>query len=406
MAYPPRWTCQVVLWLHIIFKIMGLSPISFYDSDPKTKRTIFFERSKIGIFYNVFLSIMLVALSFITFPRLYNWIYVNRSSVTFTIEMVQAVYGVSMVTSILLCYVFKCSMQKRIYNYLVYAEEQFRYSQEPISIYSTFLNLLIIYIIQTIICISAVVTEELAFHNGPLGWALDFLPIAFAANVLFQYLSVISLMTVNFTRANEAFESVCRSSITDSKSLNRCRWVFDECSMLQSLRYLRNIYDDLCAVTDEISQFYSFPTLIIVPFIFYSLLYNWYYLLQPLLDDDIDFELFNFVNTVTLIVYLVYNCGLLTAKITIILQEIERTGAIVQSMLKNAIDQETKAELKQFSLQLLHRQIKFSASDYFNLNNSLFQSIISAVVTYLVILIQFQMGSKSSHDCKCNCTIA
>ncbi|XP_076379646.1 putative gustatory receptor 28b [Megalopta genalis] len=410
MAYPSRWTYRAILWCHIIFKIMGLSPISIHYEDSKTKRTLFFGRSKTGIFYNVFLTISLVALSFITLPRLYHRSYLNQSSLTCVVEMVQAAYGVLMVTTILLCYVFKWSIQKRICNYLVHAEGQFRFFREPISIYPTLRKLLIIYIVQTIVCISAVVTEEISFHNGPLGWALDFLPTAFAANILFQYFSVISLMTVNFVRANEAFESVCRSSIVDSKSLNRCRRVFVNCSMLQYLRHLRNIYDGLCEVTDEISQFYSFPTLIIVPFIFYSLIFNLYYLLQPLFDSDMDFELSNFINTATLIVYLMYDPGLLTAKITIILKEVglhfcaRNVGECFcwQGKFRLAFGK----TLKQFSLQLLHRQIKFSANDYFNLDNSLFQSIISTVMAYLVILIQLETGYKSSHDCQCNCTIA
>ncbi|XP_078049559.1 uncharacterized protein LOC144476462 [Augochlora pura] len=405
MAYPPRWTYRAVLWFHVIFKIMGLLPISLHYNDLNTKCTISFGRSKFGIFYNAFLSILLVASSFITLRQLYYETYFYESTLTYTIEMVQSAYGILIIITILLCYIYKWSSLKRICNKLMQIEVQFRFCREPISIYRTFWVLLIIYIGQTIMCFGVVVTEELAFHDGPLGWIASVLPTAFVANILFQYFSVISLMALNFIRANEALQSLCGNTSTDSKSLNRCRRASINCSMRQSLRYLRNIYDNLCEVSEEISQFYSFPTLLVVPFVFFSLVFNLYYLLLLLFDDNTHFELFSFINGVVFIVYLAYPLGILTGKVTNILDEIERTGIIVYSLLNNAIDGETKAELKQFSLQLLHRQIKFTASDYFNLDNSLFQSVVSSVITYLVILIQFQVANKSSLICECNCTM-
>ncbi|XP_033341490.2 putative gustatory receptor 28a isoform X1 [Megalopta genalis] len=424
MAYPPRWIYRAVLWFHIIFKIMGLSPVSLRDKDPKTSSAIFFGRSNFGIFYNALLSISLVASSFVTLPRLHDEAYGSESTVTYTIEMVQSTYGTLMISTILLCYIYKWSSLRSICNSLMHLEEQFRFSREPISIYRTFWILLMVYVGQTIMCVGVVVTEELAFHDGPLGWVVSVLPTAFVANILFQYFSVISLMTMNFIRVNEALQSLHRSTSIDSKSLNRRRRASVNCSMPQSLRHLRNIYDNLCEASEEISQFYSFPTLLVVPFVFCSLVFNLYYLLLLLFDDDTYFELFSFINGVFFIVYLTYPLGILTGKITDILDKIERTGIIVYSLLNNAIDEETLAEVKshrhrqlpskrvlrffqlrQFALQLLHRQIKFTTSDYFNLDNALFQSVVSSVITYLVILIQFQVANKSSIACQCNCTM-
>nr|XP_033333261.1 putative gustatory receptor 28b isoform X1 [Megalopta genalis]XP_033333262.1 putative gustatory receptor 28b isoform X1 [Megalopta genalis] len=406
MAHPLGWTYRAILWCHIIFKIIGLAPISLHDRSLKNTRTISFGRSKSGIFYNAFLSILLIASSFITLPRLYNTPYANKSIIMAIIEMGQATLGNVIIITILLCYVFRWYILKKISNYLVQIGGRMQiFSREPINMYRAIWNLSAIYIVQTIMCVGLVVTEELAFFNGPLGWAMDILPSAFAINTLFQYFLVISLMNINFTRVNEALQGICRSSSTDLKSLNRCRRVFVNCSVIQSLRYLRNIYDDLCEVADEVSRFYSFPTLLVVIFIFYSLLFNAYYILQPLSGDDMDFELFSVINGALFIVYFIYPLSLLTAKVTEILNEIERTGVIVHSLLQNTIDRKTKAELKQFSLQLLHRQIKFTASDYCNLDNTLFQSVVSSVITYLVILIQFQMQNKSSYDCQCDCSV-
>ncbi|XP_076658616.1 putative gustatory receptor 28b [Halictus rubicundus] len=362
---------------HLTFKIVGFSTISLHDSNPKKNQPVSFAKSKFGIFYNVLLSCATAGYSLISLPELASQSYVNKSPATLTIEMVQSTYAVLMMCTILLYYAFRWSTLNRICNYLVQIEGEFSFSRERISLQRTFGVLLAVHTIQTVMFVIVLVSEEVAFHNGPTGWSLDAVPTAFAANIFFQYFSVISLMTVNFARANRAFENLCRSSHPEdcSKSLNRCRRVFVNCSIIQSLRRLRSIYDDLCYVCTEISQFYSFPMLVAVPYTIYSLLFNTYYLLQPLFDNDMYFDPFTFLNTVALIVYLVYPLGVLTSKVTDILDEIGKTGVIVHSLLKNAIDREAKSELKEFSLQLLHRQIKFTASQYFDLDNSLFQSV-------------------------------
>ncbi|KYM88347.1 Putative gustatory receptor 28b [Atta colombica] len=80
-----------------------------------------------------------------------------------------------------------------------------------------------------------------------------------------------------------------------------------------------------------------------------------------------------------------------------IIINMKKTGNIVHNLLNCTIGKETKAELK-FSLQLLHRKIQFTANGYFTLDNTFLYSLIGTVITYLVILVQFQMGSSRSSD--------
>ncbi|XP_071862250.1 putative gustatory receptor 28b, partial [Bombus fervidus] len=77
---------------------------------------------------------------------------------------------------------------------------------------------------------------------------------------------------------------------------------------------------------------------------------------------------------------------------------------LLHTLLNCTIVRQTKVELEQFSLQLLHRKIKFTANQYFTLDNTLFQSILSTVTTYIIILIQFQVGTSVPDAYPCNCT--
>ncbi|XP_070144776.1 putative gustatory receptor 2a isoform X2 [Drosophila kikkawai] len=53
------------------------------------------------------------------------------------------------------------------------------------------------------------------------------------------------------------------------------------------------------------------------------------------------------------------------------------------------------ALITQFSLQLLHQRLHFSAAGFFNVDCTLLYTIVGATTTYLIILIQFHMSESS-----------
>ncbi|XP_023174419.2 putative gustatory receptor 2a isoform X2 [Drosophila hydei] len=56
---------------------------------------------------------------------------------------------------------------------------------------------------------------------------------------------------------------------------------------------------------------------------------------------------------------------------------------------------EHNALITQFSLQLLHQRLHFSAAGFFDVNCTLLYTIVGATTTYLIILIQFHMSESS-----------
>lgn len=53
------------------------------------------------------------------------------------------------------------------------------------------------------------------------------------------------------------------------------------------------------------------------------------------------------------------------------------------------------ALVREFSLQIIHEPISISANGFFTINFTLLGSMAAATVTYLVILIQFQLSEKN-----------
>lgn len=52
--------------------------------------------------------------------------------------------------------------------------------------------------------------------------------------------------------------------------------------------------------------------------------------------------------------------------------------------------------MEQFSLQLLHQRLQFTAFGFFNLDFTLLYTIVAAITTYLVILIQFYISEQKN----------
>lgn len=49
-------------------------------------------------------------------------------------------------------------------------------------------------------------------------------------------------------------------------------------------------------------------------------------------------------------------------------------------------------QIQQFSLQMIHQRIYFSANGFFDIDFTLLFTIVGACTTYLVILVQFRMS--------------
>ncbi|KAG8230844.1 Gustatory receptor 14a [Ladona fulva] len=84
--------------------------------------------------------------------------------------------------------------------------------------------------------------------------------------------------------------------------------------------------------------------------------------------------------------------------------ESDKTGKLVSEMILKVKDHRIRRELHLFSLQLLHTKFHFTACGFFPLDFTLLTSMAAAVVTYLVILVQFQESEKAVTKLSCNCS--
>ncbi|XP_046663123.1 gustatory receptor 23a-like [Homalodisca vitripennis] len=73
-------------------------------------------------------------------------------------------------------------------------------------------------------------------------------------------------------------------------------------------------------------------------------------------------------------------------------------ATLIRKLINQDLGSELREELKSFLLQLANKNVEFSAGGFFQVNRQTLTSMVAAVTTYLVIMIQFEIQSKSQPD--------
>ncbi|XP_011068141.1 PREDICTED: putative gustatory receptor 28b [Acromyrmex echinatior] len=315
-----------------------------------------FQYSKLGIVYNVVLSSLMIVSNYMSIPDVLNDDYYAKTKLTVSIELLQTVLGALVTCAIFISYCIDQKFLVRIANRLIIIEQEIDRLYYPLRRQHIFYITIIVCILKICLLILLLFTENLAFHTGPVSWLTDVLPTFYVGWLLIQYFLLVMVIQTDFADVNRAIQSLTKINAPDLRlqSLYQTRRIVVNNSTVHQLLQLRDVHCHLCEISEDVSSFYSLPVLFAIIFFFLML--------------------------------------------------IETTGNIVHDFLNCAIGKETKAELKKFSLQLLHRKIQFTANGYFTLDNTFLHSLIGTVVTYLIILVQFQMASFSSDKQYCNST--
>lgn len=323
---------RVFFLFFIMFKFIGLATFSMNNQTILKKkcsgRTISIIGTKLEIFYNLLLSCLMIGSNYITIPILYESEYEYRSIITTIIEIFLGILGSLVVSFTLLCYCVNQSVLIRIVNYLSQIENVLYRLPQPLNWKHIFYVLLIVYIFKLNLCIAVLVTDYMSFHANPILWLAHFVPATIVGLLFIQYFSVLTLADAIFVNINTFTQNLCRNWSADTRTdtLIQSRRVFITCSSTQFLVQIRNLHDHLCDITNEMSQFYSFPVLIGTSYVFFILLYNTFYLFKPIMVDNVSLDIVILVNTLLWIIFLLYPLGLLTTKITKITKEVRTSN--------------------------------------------------------------------------------
>lgn len=318
----------ITLFFFLLFKVSGLATFSISSHASKKKYSevrFLLTPVKSGVIYNLLLSCLMVGSNFITIPYKYETDYFGKSAITTIIEIFQGILGTLMICTVAFCYCVNQSSLVKIGNQLIRIEAELRQLRQPINRTRAIRLLIAVYLFQLGLFIAVLIADSFAFNADLKSWLTDCVPTMFAGCVFIQYFLVLTLIKAVFANVNRTIQSLCRNWSSDDhpESLCRPRRLFISSSTIQSILQFRDIHDHLCDVSADVSEFYSLPSLICVFFIFFTLLYNTYYLMEPLIVDNMIVDVVILSSTIFWIVFLLYPIILLTTKITNTVNEVD-----------------------------------------------------------------------------------
>lgn len=327
---------QDCLWafrtLLIFFKVIGLATFTHYVVVQKKRSSqvlCTFQYSELGIVYNAVLISLMIASNYLSIPYRINMEYLNKTNMTVGIEIFQTILGSVAICAILLSYCFNERSLVRIANRLMNVEHDL---DRMYRLYPTlrrervFRVLVVICSLKGSLMVILLISEYFAFYPSPISWLTDILPTFHVGWFMIQYFLLVSVIQADFADVNQAIQGLSRVNSADSRPQSLCqtRRVVVSNSTVHQLLQLRDVHCLLCEVSQDVSDFYSAPIVFGISFMFFSLVYNGYYLLSPLLLSDEVLEYEVLIDTIIWLIFLTYPIILLTTRITKTLHEVEQ----------------------------------------------------------------------------------
>ncbi|KAK0164949.1 hypothetical protein PV328_003512 [Microctonus aethiopoides] len=140
-------------------------------------------------------------------------------------------------------------------------------------------------------------------------------------------------------------------------------------TMIRSIQLISKSQRTLCEIFQDLSNFYSWPMLLVNTYFCVIMIYSAYDLVLPLTSPIPSPSTFIMIEKGLLAASYIIPVFILCLSLTTIMTELE-----------------------QFSLELLHRDMSFSPCGLFSVNNNFLVSITGTVITYVIILIQYDQS--------------
>lgn len=170
----------------------------------------------------------------------------------------------------------------------------------------------------------------------------------------------------------------------------------DPCEIIQESMEIHHM---ICDAASTANKYFTYQLLTIISIAFLIIVFDAYYVLETLLGKskrESKFKTGEFVTffSCQMVLYLIAiisivegsnraikkvgNCGKYCLKFTFFkfyCFQSEKTGGIVHTLLNKAKNAEVKEKLQQFSMQLLHLKINFTAAGLFNIDRTLYFTV-------------------------------
>lgn len=294
--------------LYIFLKSIGLAPFAV-ENDKKLR----VYQSNKGNIYNCLLIFFGLYLSFIAYQKYMNSEFPSRSDLGANLIFTKVLIGNFTLLYLWTAMCFKQDTIIRIYHKLIEIEELGSKKLKYMIFYDPVSNIVIMYFgMNTLLWIGIMITDKLRFDTiFNLIWLILALPRFIESWFVIQYGFVANLQRKRFQKLNNSFQCLANSVRA-----------FDEVKIINDFHYLKDLYNLHYEMTQKLSEFYSFPILVIIIHFCGAIVYTTYYCVQPLIYYPKNYTYLTSVNSITWLSMEMFPLIVLTVNITRLTNEV------------------------------------------------------------------------------------
>ncbi|XP_063993684.1 gustatory and pheromone receptor 39a-like [Diachasmimorpha longicaudata] len=384
----------------MIYKFFGLAPISIKNlTSHRSKRrlqphNLMFKRCVLGIVYTYTLIIIVTGAAVVTVPLL-NKGPQSDADLLNSATTIKGVFGISVMFVIWTIVAVQYNMALKILNRIVEMDKEMLILQD-VSSDTSKIQIVVLFTGNCTVWISIFVLEISVVDDWYKVWTPLLLPSMIMNWYVMQYIFMLVMIESRVGSVNRGFLMIAKRRLATLVYSNARPADLNERKMVNNFLILRRGHAILAGICRDVSTYYSFPILPTIAFLCCATIYDSYYLVMPLVVPSNDTSILEIANMICWLLMEMLPVVVLAVYVTRVLNQMEKTGSIVFNVLsQSALTYVAKNELAEFSVELLHRKIQFTAYGIFSLDGTLIRSIFGMLATYLIILMQFQINHRS-----------
>nr|WPL92042.1 gustatory receptor [Fopius arisanus] len=204
---------------------------------------------------------------------------------------------------------------------------------------------------------------------------------------LIQYCLAVKLMSQRMKALNN---TILRAIDTTALPPSTMMQSHPDSEIMRTFEIWKNAHDELYEGSTIMANFYSFPILFVMGYVCYAVIFNTFYLGKALRKLHNREAIHWFLNDFVWILILAMPTVTLMLEIEKFLSEAKGKAAVCRKLaVRFTSNRLFRRQVNMYSHELLHENINFTASGFFSLNGNVLHSIFATIVTYLVIIFQF-----------------
>ncbi|XP_017092933.2 putative gustatory receptor 2a [Drosophila bipectinata] len=231
-------------------------------------------------------------------------------------------------------------------------------------------------------------------HYFPVYWIYYLLPLMVCGLRYFQIFTAVQIVRWHLDLLLQSLQQLQVKAVVLGDHGGEC--LEAENMAMKRLSAVRIIYQRVWALVSLLNRGFGISMLLLVGNDFLAITSNCYWIFLRFRQSDASLgDILNILASALWsaphlgnVLILSLLCDRATQCCTRLALGLHQVNVDLRNDIHNAL-------ITQFSLQLLHQRLHFSASGFFNVDCTLLYTIVGATTTYLIILIQFHMSEGS-----------